>query len=472
MGSTMLFFSRQCATLGAVLCRNSFITAISVITLAFSNLALAMEARVVLNAKSVEFKAQSADVGFLSVTVVSPSGEIVLQQQSDNSVTWSVPENTTDGSYKYEVKLSTVKPGSAKRQGKAMVGAQTRSQSGAVLISDGAVVLPIEEGEAAVSRYMQQGVIAVLDFLIPTAQADQVFVDDVIVQNSICTGIDCNNGENFGFDTLRLRENNLRIHFDDTSSSASFPSSDWRIVINDTSNGGRNYFGIEHANSNQLPLFIEAGAANNALFLGANGRVGLGTSLPGATLDILSGNSPTLRFSQDGSLGFAAQSWDLGGNENGFFINDVNNSLASPFQIRSGAPSNSLFVAGSGNLGVGTAAPSEKLHVVGNAIISGNLELGSSRTIKHAIESLDLSEALKALSNLQPVSYRYNHTPEEQTLGFIAEDVPDLVATQSRKSLKPMDIVAVLTKVVKAQQQTIDELSSKVDQLTKQQTSN
>lgn len=37
-------------------------------------------------------------------------------------------------------------------------------------------------------------------------------------------------------------------------------------------------------------------------------------------------------------------------------------------------------------------------------------------------------------------------------MGFIAEDVPDLVATPNRKSLSPMDIVAVLTKVVQEQQ--------------------
>jgi hypothetical protein len=33
-------------------------------------------------------------------------------------------------------------------------------------------------------------------------------------------------------------------------------------------------------------------------------------------------------------------------------------------------------------------------------------------------------------------------------LGFIAEDVPDLVATKARQSIIPMDFVAVLTKVV------------------------
>lgn len=49
---------------------------------------------------------------------------------------------------------------------------------------------------------------------------------------------------------------------------------------------------------------------------------------------------------------------------------------------------------------------------------------------------------------------------KESYVGFIAEDVPELVATGDRQGLSAMDIVAVLTKVVQAQQQRIDELKS------------
>jgi hypothetical protein len=33
------------------------------------------------------------------------------------------------------------------------------------------------------------------------ARADQVIPDDLIVQGSLCVGLDCVNNENFGFDT-------------------------------------------------------------------------------------------------------------------------------------------------------------------------------------------------------------------------------------------------------------------------------
>ena len=62
------------------------------------------------------------------------------------------------------------------------------------------------------------------------AYADQVILDDLIVDGSLAVGLDAVNGENFGFDTLRLKENNLRLHFDDTSVAAAFPRNDWRII--------------------------------------------------------------------------------------------------------------------------------------------------------------------------------------------------------------------------------------------------
>jgi hypothetical protein len=54
------------------------------------------------------------------------------------------------------------------------------------------------------------------------AVPDQVIPDDLIVQGSGCFGLDCVNNENFGFDTIRTKENNTRIQFDDTSTSAGF----------------------------------------------------------------------------------------------------------------------------------------------------------------------------------------------------------------------------------------------------------
>ncbi len=193
---------------------------------------------------------------------------------------------------------------------------------------------------------------------------DQVFTDDVIVQGgSLCVGIDCVNGENFGFDTQRFKENNLRIHFDDTSSSASFPGNDWRITINDSSNGGANYFSVEDATANTTPFRILAGAGNNALYINASGNVGIGTSNPVVQVQVTDGNSPALRLEQNGTNGWTPQIWDIAGNETNFFIRDVTNSSKLPFKIKPGAPDNAIFVKADGSIGLGTANPNSALQV-------------------------------------------------------------------------------------------------------------
>lgn len=83
---------------------------------------------------------------------------------------------------------------------------------------------------------------------------------------------------------------------------------------------------------------------------------------------------------------------------------------------------------------------------------------GSSRQNKTDIRLLEADEALAALAELQPVLYRGKQDPEaEEYVGFIAEDVPALVAMSDRQGLSAMDVVAVLTKALQEQQKTIQE---------------
>jgi hypothetical protein len=355
---------------------------------------------------------------------------------------------------------------------------------------------------------------------------DQVIADDLIVQMSACIGVDCVNGESFGFDTLRLKENNLRIHFDDTSNSASFPNNDWRITINDSSNGGASYFRIDDATNGKSPFTIEANTPSNTLYVDSNKRIGIGTSTPVVDLHVKQGNTPALRLEQDGSSGFTAQTWDLAGNEANFFIRDVTHSSNLPFRIKPGAPEDSIFIDTDG-VGFGTDNPGFPLHLVtnsstnaafvaertngaqnfmsatasygqfgtvnnypvrilvnasavmtvngsgnyldmlGGGTYDGNWNDASSRELKDNIKNLSADDALETLAGLEPVRYTYKRNKEEEHVGFIAEDVPQLVANNSRKNLSTMDIVAVLTKVLKEQQKTISELKQKVEKLEK-----
>lgn len=104
--------------------------------------------------------------------------------------------------------------------------------------------------------------------------------------------------------------------------------------------------------------------------------------------------------------------------------------------------------------------------IEGNLAITGKLTEGCSRELKENITELPVREATEVLKTLNPVKFKYKaDAAKMQNLGFIAEDVPDLVATADRKGLSSMDIVAVLTKVVQEQQKTISELSAEVEAL-------
>jgi hypothetical protein len=93
---------------------------------------------------------------------------------------------------------------------------------------------------------------------------------------------------------------------------------------------------------------------------------------------------------------------------------------------------------------------------------------GSSRELKEDIKELTTEQAFETFRNLKPVTFKYKKDAEDSWVGFIAEDVPEMVATQDRKSLSTMDFVGVLTKVVQEQQKTIEELTKRISVLEKQ----
>jgi hypothetical protein len=204
----------------------------------------------------------------------------------------------------------------------------------------------------------------------PAAAASVLTNSDGVIRNSLCVGTDCADGESFGFATLRLKENNTRIDFVDTSTGG-FPTRDWRLEANSSSSGGASYFAIKDmgndasagAEGGTALLTVSAGAPANSIFVSSNGRVGFGTSTPALDLHRRSGNTPSLRLEQDGSSGFAPQTWDLAGNETSFFIRDVTGGSRLPFRIRPGAPTSSIDIGANGFVGFGTAAPSESIHV-------------------------------------------------------------------------------------------------------------
>ena len=204
---------------------------------------------------------------------------------------------------------------------------------------------------------------------------DIVNPDDTIVQGSLCVGLDCVNGEVFGFDTIRLKENNDRIQFDDTSTAAGFPTNNWQIRANSSAAGGASFLAFVdqgatgNSETGTILFEVDAGAPANSLKVSSNGKVGLRTATPVLDLHITTSDTPAHRLEQTNAGGFTAQTWDVAGNEANFFVRDVTGGSRLPFRIRPGAPTSSIDINASGNVGVGTASPAVKLHVVstGNA---------------------------------------------------------------------------------------------------------
>jgi hypothetical protein len=287
------------------------------------------------------------------------------------------------GSYTYE--LQVVPQVDAETQAALAAAATSDNRDEVVRQLQAAGKLPSQELTQAGAFAIQGGQIVMgaytgSDTDAGIARQDVVVADDQIVQGSACVGLDCVNNESFGFDTVRLKENNTRIKFDDTSTSAGFPATDWQLTANDSASGGRNMFAIEDVTGGKVPFTVIAGAPTNSIYVNSSGKLGLKTTAPVLDVHVASGDTPAFRMEQNSAGGFTAQTWDIGANEANFFVRDVTGGSRLPFRIRPGAPTSSIDIAASGNVGIGTASPVAKLDVQGSAVISGSLLLNGSLT--------------------------------------------------------------------------------------------
>ena len=295
-----------------------------------------------------------------------------------------------DGRYFYELSLE---PMASMDPAQAQATMYQRITAGSFLVAQGQVVADAAE-PAAAPRSKTAATFSAKDQVVP---------DDMVVQSSLCVGLDCVNGESFGFDTIRLKENNLRIHFDDTSSGAGFPANDWRIIVNDAGSGGASYFSVEDATAGRQVFTVSAGAPSNSLYVDSVGRLGLRTATPALDVHTLTGNTPAIRLEQSSAGGFAAQTWDIGANEANFFVRDLTGGSRLPLRIRPGAPTSSLDIAASGAVGIGTASPSAALHVLRND--------GSAQVLVQETSGTSAPRTLLNLANNGPATLRFTTAP-------------------------------------------------------------
>jgi hypothetical protein len=358
----------------------------------------------------------------VTLTVIGPEGVAFTKEfKSGNApefkLTTEKGERLPDGQYTWELRVTpnisaetkqALKDAREKGNG-AEVQRELRKrgalpstslvQSGSFVIMGGSVILPgaTEERSAQARPVTAPSFVPAVaaprtNFKLVRNHArfvfDQVIPDDLIVQGSICAGLDCVVNEDFGFDTIRVKENNTRIQFDDTSTSAGFPNNNWQIRANDSGSGGANFLGIVdqgatgNSETGTIVFAVNSGASANSLRVASNSKVGLRTATPVLDVHANTSDTPAIRLEQNNTSGFTAQTWDIAGNEANFFVRDVTSGSRLPFRIRPGAPTSSVDISAAGNVGLSTASPNLRLEVfgvVGLPASSGTTPTGIAR---------------------------------------------------------------------------------------------
>ena len=353
----------------------SILLALCISATALAQSANKVESVASVNADQNEVRWQTqVEYGRLILTVSTPGGEVIRQEfEAGTGPSFKLIDkkglNLPDGQYIYELR---VVPNLTREAKKALAASREKGnsdevmrdlqssgqlptkltvQSGSFLVEGGRVFVGAPEegteprGGNSNSAQSSSGIQSKRKGGGTFTIQDQVIADDLIVQGSACVGLDCVNNESFGFDTIRLKENNTRIKFEDTSTSTGFPSTDWQLTANDSASGGANKFSIEDITGAKVPFTITGNAPTNSIFVDSTGRVGLRTSTPVLDVHVNTSNTPAHRLEQNSSGGFTAQTWDIAGNEANFFVRDVTGGSRLPFRIRPGAPTSSIDIS-------------------------------------------------------------------------------------------------------------------------------
>jgi len=360
-----------------------------------------------ISASGVSWQAASEYDG-VTLVVSGPSGAYYTKEftrgQAPSFSLKDIPANlAVDGTYTFELRYTPrlsadVKKALADARERGDDGAATQIlkdagvgdnlvQSGVFSVQGGSFVTGGNEGQRTQATNTAGGLRAGSDAKFKATTDDQVIADDLIVQGSACVGLDCVNNESFGFDTIRLKENNTRIKFDDTSTSAGFAANDWQLTANDSASGGSSKFSIEDITGSKVPFTVTAGASTNSIFVDSTGRVGFRTSTPVLDLHVATSNTPAMRLEQNNSGGFTAQTWDIAGNEANFFVRDVTSGSRLPFRIRPGAPTSSIDINANGEVGIGVASAEARLHV--DSTSTNNPGAGTSSILVKSANNTD-----------------------------------------------------------------------------------
>ena len=148
---------------------------------------------------------------------------------------------------------------------------------------------------------------------------------------------------------------------------------------------------------------------------------------------------------------------------------DMINVVANDnIQLSTGSNTPRLRINGNGNVGIGTIAPSQKLHVAGNVLATAFL-YSSDAKLKENVKTVS---GLDSITKLRGVTFDWKAN-KKADVGLIAQEVetvyPELVTTDKEglKSVQYGNLVAPLIEAIKEQQIQIEALQAEVNELKK-----
>ena len=233
----------------------------------------------------------------------------------------------------------------------------------------------------------------------------------------------------------------------------------------------------------KTPFTVLGNANDNSVFMNDNG-VGILNGNPTAALDIVGKiqNTDVITTTWSGSntvddglttlVRLTADNTEAGkASDAGFAL--INKKEDFQWNFRTLEYNNAFTAtkAGSGGGEFLVQSPTNDFHdavvKIGGVKVfeNGHLVTASSRELKTDIKPLDTQAALNAFDKLQPVSYEYKAHKGEAVVGFIAEDVPALVAMPSRTTFDSTEVVAVLTSVLAETRAEMEAMKAEIAEL-------
>jgi hypothetical protein len=195
--------------------------------------------------------------------------------------------------------------------------------------------------------------------------------------------------------------------------------------------------------------------SSSKLLFNANTGILSATSFVGSGIS-LTGSTPVQVFGATSNL-FTISDITTGS------IFSVNNVSGIPY-IDVNATTNVVALGpSSGNVGIGTTNPTEKLQVQGNILASGTITAGSDIKLKINIQTIP--NALDKVLQLRGVEFDRIDMKGEHQIGVIAQEVekiiPEVVYGEETKSVAYGNLVSVLIEAIKELTERVIELENK-----------